>query len=385
MKLPHRTLGLVIRALDALSRKKAPFPPERVYLLRTHAIGDVLLTTPAVRAIKSAWPRTHITMLVGQKSRPVLEGNPYIDSLESFPEEWWFEKKFAKILKLTWRLRQKPKDALVILHASPLIHLWGFLIKAPIRVGFDENGSGFALTDRVVRTKKDYERYLADVNLDLARAMGIQADDPQLDFFPQEDELEAARGFLPPPGKTGRRFLVGVAPGGGQNAFEKISVKHWPAAHYAELMTGLSTGRDIEFFLLGDKNDVQVDRIVQMAGPNVKFTNLKGRTTFRELAALIYHLDLLVTNDSSPLHLAVAMKKPVVALFGPTANWTLFPPGRNRTALQSPAQCSPCYTYGRFPGCADPSCMAELPVKQVKEAVESLLDLVEGLAVNSRP
>ncbi len=374
MKLPHRALGFAVRAMDALSRKKAPFPPERVYLLRTHAIGDVLLTTPTIRAIRKAWPDTHITMLIGQKSRPALEGNPYIDSLESFPEEWWFERKIGKILKLTWRLRKKLKDALVILHASPLIHLWGFLINAPVRIGFDENGSGFALTHPVSRTKKDYERYLADVNLDLARAMGIPADDPSLDYFPQKDELEAARRFLPPAPKRGRRLLVGVAPGGGQNAFEKISVKHWPAVHYAELMTELSKGRKIEFLLLGDKNDVQVDRIVEMAGPEVRFTNLKGKTTFRELGALIYHLDLLVTNDSSPLHLAVAMKKPVVALFGPTANWTLFPPGRNRKALQSPAQCSPCYTYGRFPGCPDPSCMSELPVESVKKAVESLLD-----------
>ncbi len=374
MKLPHRVLWFAVRALDAISRKEAPFPPERVYLLRTHAIGDVLLTTPTIRAIRKAWPRTHITMLVGRKSRPALEGNPYIDSLESFPEDWWFGKRFGKILKLTWSLRQKPKDALVILHASGLIHLWGFMIGAPIRVGFDEHGSGFALTHPVVRTKKDYDRYLADVNLDLARAMGIGADDPKLDFFPQDDELEAVRAFLPPHDGTGKPFLVGVAPGGGQNAFEKISVKHWPAVQYAELMTRLSKGLNIEFFLLGDKHDVQVDRIAGMAGPGVKFTNLKGRTTFRELGALIYHLDLLVTNDSSPLHLAVAMNKPVVALFGPTANWTLFPPGQNRTALQSPAQCSPCYTYGRFPGCPAPSCMSELPVDGVKDAVESLLN-----------
>lgn len=393
MNLLYRTLGFVIRVLDVVPRKKASFPPRRVYFLRTHAIGDVLLSTAAVRAVKLAWPQTHVTMLVGRKSRPALEGNPYIDVLESFPEEWWFGKKFGKILKMTWHLRRKPKDALVILHASPLIHLWGFMIGAPIRVGFDKGGSGFALTHRVVRKEEDHDRYLGDVNLDLAKALGISADDPGLDFFPHEEELRAARRFLsehrenldasalaPPSGEVpvgapNRLFTIGIAPGGGRNAFERISVKQWPAGHYADLMIELSKERHVEFFLLGDENDVQADEIAQMTSGHVQLTNLKGKTTFRELAALIYHLDILITNDSSPLHLAVALKKPVVALFGPTANWALFPPGPDRMALQSPAECSPCYTFGRFPGCPKPACtaMAELSVSTVLTAVESLL------------
>ena len=376
-KLLFGVLGFLIRVLDAISHKKPPFPPQSICFLRTHAIGDVLLTTAAVRAARLAWPQAHITVLVGQRSRQALEGNPYIDSLESFPEEWWFGKKYGKIFGLTWRMFRKRKDVLVILHASPLIHLWGFLLNAPIRVGFDENGSGFALTHPVVRKEEDYDRYLGDVNLDLVRALGISTADFQLDFFPSADELNAARCFIPTPVGADRRLLLGVAPGGGQNAFEKINVKHWPASHYAELIAELARDHEIDFLLLGDKNDIQIDEIVKIvnsyADERIRLVNLKGRTTFRELAALIRHLDIIITNDSSPLHLAVALDKPIVALFGPTANWACFPPGPKRTALQSPSHCSPCYTYGRFPGCPDPTCMADLPVKIVKESAESLI------------
>ena len=197
-------------------RAAVTFPPQRVCLLRTHAIGDVLLTTPAIRAIKLAWPETHLTMLVGNRARPVLEGNPYIDSLQSFPEEWWFEHCAGKILKLTRRLRRQPKDCLILFHASPLIHMWGFLLKAESLVGFDEDGSGFALTHRVKRTKGDDQRYLGDINCDLARGLGIPVADARLDFILESAEIGAVRRFLPSLKPTEPRWLIGVAPGRGQ-------------------------------------------------------------------------------------------------------------------------------------------------------------------------
>jgi len=136
----------------------------------------------------------------------------------------------------------------------------------------------------------------------------------------------------------------------------------------------LSRSYDIVFLLFGDQNDVEIDKITEKAmHQGVHLINLKGKTTFRELGALIWHLDLLITNDSSPLHLAVALQKPVVALFGPTANWTLCPNSENATAVQSPAKCSPCYGFGRFPGCHTPICMAELSIDTVKIAIEKSL------------
>jgi heptosyltransferase II len=376
-RLLFGVLGLLIRALDLILRKKLPFPPRNIYFLRTHAAGDVLLATAAVRAARLAWPQAHISMLVGQRSRQALEGNPYIDSLESFPEEWWFGKKYGKILGLTYRIFRKRKDVLVILHASPLIHLWGFLLNAPIRVGFDENGSGFALTHPVARENEDYDRYLGDVNLDLVRALGISTQDSQLDFFPSEAELNAVRRFIPVPGSANRRLLLGIAPGGGQNAFEKTNAKHWPAGHFAKLIASLAGKHAIDFLLLGDRNDARIGEAIEIANgcdERIRLVNLMGKTTFRELAALIHYVDILVTNDSAPLHLAVAQDKPVVALFGPTANWALFPPGPGRQALQSPSPCSPCYTYGRFPGCPAPNCMADLSVQTVEKSAESLIE-----------
>jgi heptosyltransferase-2 len=346
-------------------------PPTHLFLLRTHAIGDVLLTTPVIRALKQAWPQTRITMLVGEKSRPILEGNPYIDRLLSFPESWWFNHQFSQVWRLTRTLRQYPKDGLILFHASPLLHLWGFLLKAPLRVGFDNQGSGFSLTHRVPLSTQS-QRYLGDINLDLVRILGLPGGSLELDLFIQGPELQAVKRFLPR--QTKRQLLVGIAPGGGQNPLEQISVKQWPMDHYVKLLLALSRLYPVDFLLLGDQYDTQVDEIAaQVSQGGAKVINLKGQTTLRELAALIHHLDLLITNDSSPLHIAVALKKPVVGLFGPTAARALFPGGPNRVALQSPAACSPCYAFGRFPGCSAPTCMAAITVESVTQAVEALL------------
>jgi lipopolysaccharide heptosyltransferase II len=347
-------------------------PPDHIFLVRTHAIGDVLLTTPVLRALKQAWPRTRLTMLVGNKSRPVLEGNPHLDAILSFPESWWFQHHWGNIWQLTRSYRRVSKEVLILFHASPLLHLWGWLIGAPIRVGFDAEGSGFFLT-RPVPLDLQGHRYFGEVNLDLVRALGVPTGSSEPEIFLTSAELTTGARLLP--ATAGQRWLVGVAPGGGQNPLEQIAVKQWPASHYAQLLEELAAACPVTVVLLGDRHDVQVDEIAQaLQARGADVLNLKGRTSLRELAAVIGHLDLLIANDSAPMHLAVALQTPVTALFGPTAAAALFPAGPNRLALQSPAPCSPCYPFGRFPGCPDPSCMVALSVATVYQAVTELLD-----------
>jgi len=347
-------------------------PPDHIFLIRTHAIGDVLLTTPVLRALKQAWPRTRLTMLVGDKSRPVLEGNIHLDAIHSFPESWWFQRRWGDIWRLTRSIRQVPKEMLILFHASPLLHLWGWLLSAPLRVGFDAEGAGFFLTHRVPLDLQG-RRYLGEVNLDLVRALGLPAGSPEPEIFLSSAEQAAGSSLLP--AASGKKWLVGAAPGGGQNPLEQITVKHWPASHYAKLLGQLASACPITVVLLGDRLDVQVEEIAQtLRAQGVEVINLRGRTNLRELAAVIGHLDLLITNDSAPMHLAVALQTPVIALFGPTAATALFPAGPQRLALQSPAGCSPCYPFGRSPSCPDPLCLAALPVATVYQAVRQFLD-----------
>jgi lipopolysaccharide heptosyltransferase II len=372
-----RTAGVNIlrqgfRWLDNFSSFHEIHPPARIFLIRTHAIGDILLTTPVLRALKQALPSVHLSMLVGESSRPVLENNPRLDDLLSFPESWWFKHRWSEIWRLTHCCRQFPKDALILFHAAPFLHLWGRLMKAPLRVGFDNNNSSMCLTHPVPLDIRG-NRYLGDINLDLVRSLGVPAENAELEIFLTAAELSTGAKLLSK--KDERHWLIGVAPGGGQNPLEKISVKQWPAAHYVQLLQRLLDNYPVTVALLGDRHDNQVDCIAEsLKSRKGRVINLKGRTKVRELAGVINHLDLLITNDSSPMHLAVALKTPVVALFGPTSAKALFPAGPLRLAVQSRASCSPCYPFGRFPGCPSPRCMQELAVDRVYRAVTELLD-----------
>jgi ADP-heptose:LPS heptosyltransferase len=350
----------------------APFPPRHLFLVRTHAIGDVLLTTPAIRALKRAWPGTGLTMLVGEKSLPVLEGNPHLDHLVGFPEAWWFSRRVDKILGLTRIIRRCPKDGVVLFHGSPALHVWGFLLKGPIRAGFDHRLSGVFLTHKASLIF-GRQRYLGEICLDLVRALGLPAEDPEPELFLQEKEVRKVQRFIPRMGKG--RWLIGVAPGGGQNPLEQITLKQWPWQNYAQLIIEMSRAYPATFLLLGDRHDRQVEKIYrQTSEVGVRAINLQGQTTLRELAALISRLDLLITNDSSPLHIGTALKTPLLALFGPTAAEALFLPGPNRLAIQSPAPCSPCYPFGRAPECRDPFCMGAILWESVLEATAALLE-----------
>ncbi len=348
--------------------------------MRTHAIGDVLLTTPAIRALKQAWPATELTMLTGGKSLPVLAGNPYLDHLVGFPEAWWFSRQVGKIMGLTRAIRGCPKDGVVLFHGSPALHVWGLLLKARLRVGFDHRLSGLFLTHKV-KLNFGRERYLGDISLDLVRALGVPAEDPTPELFLQASEVREAQRFIPALGQG--CWLIGVAPGGGQNPLEQVTLKQWPWQSYAQAIIEISKSFPTFFLLLGDRHDRQLGRIYQqLTQAGVRASNLQGQTTLRELAALISQLDLLITNDSSPLHIGTALKTPLLALFGPTAAEALFLPGPNRQALQSPAPCSPCYPFGRAPECRDPWCMAAISWQSVATAAAALL---EGLVSPRRP
>ncbi|MBM4286789.1 MAG: glycosyltransferase family 9 protein [Deltaproteobacteria bacterium] len=351
-------------------------PPRRLFLVRTHAIGDVLLTTAALRALKKGWPQTQLVMVTGDRSGPALAHNPYLDNLLTFPESWWFSRDLRKLAQLTRLLSRCPKDGLIMFHASSLVHLWGLLLRAPRRVGFWQRGPKFLLT-RNVPLVFGADRYLGDIFLDLVRALGLQADDPKPEIFLTPTERQQAQRILPEtlPG----RWLIGVAPGGGQNPLEQVTLKQWPPSSYIALLKELAASYPATFLLLGDRRDQQVETIYQDArNAAVDVVNLRGQTGLRELMALIGELDLLITNDSSPLHIATALNTPLLALFGPTAAGALFLPGPHRRALQSSAVCSPCYPFGRAPQCPQPLCMPAIPVDSVSQAVSELLAQLGG-------
>ncbi|MFN2168340.1 MAG: glycosyltransferase family 9 protein, partial [Anaerolineae bacterium] len=274
-------------------------------------------------------------------------------------------------------------ETAVIFHPAWPVHLLARLARVPVRFGFDSDGSGFSLTGAVPWRGGNDGHYVVDDYLRLAAAAATAAGsagngmgaDRALQLHPGEAAERAARGLIESRGAGSvSPRPVGLAPGGGVNPRDRVPEKRWPARHFAGLADRIAgeTGREI--WLFGSPGETGLVREVagMMEQPAIDFS---GATTIRTLAGLIGRTGLLVTVDSAPMHIALALGVPLVGLFGPTRAAALLPldhPGVR--VVSSGKDCSPCYNNEPFPGChRSVPCMEEIGLEAVYNACMQML------------
>ena len=366
------------------SRSLSKRDPQNILIIKTHAIGDVLLVTPSIRYVREKFSKAKISLLVGNWSKEVIEGNPFIDKLISFDDSILLKKKVIKFLKLIYELRKQKYDLCIMFHCNPIIHLMAFLIGVPQRMGFEEGNSGFSLTHKVPMEQGLTGRYMADIYFDLVDSGRTIKRDNRLDFFLKEDEKKFAASILEKYGIPKNTLLVSMAPGGGRNPREDVLVKQWSPKGFREVAESIIKDFNGSVILLGSSDDRMIaEEIVDNLSPNP--INLCGLTTLRESAALIGESNLLITNDSAPHHIAVALGVPSITIFGPTMPETFIPEHSRQKHLfvQSKLECSPCYK-GLFPGCKEPKCMEHVSVEQVLSVIRKMLQIQQN-TVNPFP
>jgi heptosyltransferase-2 len=205
----------------------------------------------------------------------------------------------------------------------------------------------------------------------LAKRLGANSPDLSLHLPLNEAEQARADGLLAEAGLAGREFVV-LHPGSGGFSL----ARRWDPPKFAALAAALHRRHAIPTALVGAPED-DVSKV--LAAASSPLIDLSGRTSFRELAGVLRRARAFVGADSGVMHLAAAAKTPVAAIFGPTnhrawAPWTPYSPSR---VIRLDLPCSPCayveHTVGRRDGCAERTCLAQLPVSAVLEGVEALL------------
>jgi heptosyltransferase-2 len=365
------------------------YPPRRtvagrVLLVKTHALGDILMTTPAVRRLRRLLPGAELIYLTGESARPLLEGNPHLHRVVTVPEHQLLDRRPGAVLRTVRLIAGLGCETAVLFHPAWPVHLLTRLARVPRRFGFDDNGSGFSLTGPVTWRAPNDVHYVVEDYLRLASAAAgaeIEAPGPgdlEMELDPGDagragaDELIAARGADPGAGP------IGMAPAGGVNPRDRVAQKRWPTERFAKLADRLAgeTGRPI--WLFGSAGEAELVREVagRMDHPAVDFS---GATTLSTLAGLIGRLRLLVTVDSAPMHMARAMGVPVAALFGPSRASALIeeaPAGVG--VVQADLDCCPCYNNEPFPGCRQAvSCMERIGVDAVYSLCRTILSCTE--------
>ena len=280
---------------------------KRILIVRTDRIGDVLLSTPVIKAMRDSYPDAYISMLVSPYAKDIVEGNPYLDEAIIYDKDgkhksWWRSLKFASNLK------KKRFDLSLILHPTNRAHLITFFAGITKRIGYDRK-LGLLLTDKIKHSKQLGEKHELEYNLDLLRYLGIEPKDKGL-FMPIRPESEQwAQELFRQEGIKNSDKLLAIHPGA------SCPSKVWPNERFAELADGLAQRYGFRVAVVAGPKDIALAQnvIKHMRNPAI---NLAGRISVSQLASVLKRCQLFISNDSGPVHIASAIGTPVISIFG---------------------------------------------------------------------
>ncbi|MBI4982583.1 MAG: lipopolysaccharide heptosyltransferase II [Candidatus Omnitrophica bacterium] len=342
---------------DALSNFK-------ILIIKFSSLGDIILSTAALKAIRKKFPRSNykISFMVSEESKEVLLRCPYIDELlvVDFKNK---DRGWRGLMNLSSILRPKGFDISIDLQNNRRSHLLAFFSGILQRYGYDNKKLSFLLNNKI----KDEKLAIDPVahQFKLLNLLGIELKNEELELWPSQEDEEYINDFLSAQWLAQQQKLVGI----NISASQRWQTKNWPLAQLEMFCEELGR-KDIRVVVTGTEKDASFAENLISSVKNAKIINACGKTTVNQLACLIRRCNVFVTPDSSPLHIACAVKVPVVALFGPTDYRRHMPVSKNCIAVTRQLDCSPCYK----PKCKTRKCMETITVDEVLEAVDKLLN-----------
>lgn len=362
----HRAIMKLVAALDRRRAVDASDVDVRaICVVNTTALGDTLLSTPAIRAIRQAYPEARLVSLIHRRSIDVLRYNPHLDDLIEY------QGKYRSVRKLLRRLRAEKFDLVVILHANdpdvvPLVYLSG----APLRAGWAESQMGFLLTHSY-RRPTDPPAHTIENRLGVLAAVGIPPDGVAMEMHYGSEERDFADRFLDDfqidPAKE---TVVGLHP------FASRSEKSWPDGHSLDLLRRLESKSGVRPLVFGGpENRDQAEAWRAKLPPRIPMAI--GMGSIAHAAALVDRCDLFVSTDSGPFHLAVTLGVPTIMLVGPTEPRVTGPyQDRERhTVLTTSLDCPECASRAeRMPH----TCMAALTPERVMDVIKERLQVLHN-------
>jgi heptosyltransferase-2 len=331
-------------------------------------IGDAVMTMPALRALKRSHGGRRISLLVKPWVAPLFEKDPNIDELILYSGEYG---GLAGRLKLVARLRKYGFCSAVLFQNAFDAAAIAFLAGIPERIGYRRDARGLLLTRAVPFDGKVRNLHHIDYYLNLLFEAGFETKKSPPWIYLSLGERLRARASL----AHLKRPVVGLNPGAVYG-----SSKRWSPERFAAVARRVIEEADGSAVVFGGPSETGIAEEIlgRLPAPlGSRMLVMAGRTSLRELAALISECDVLVTNDSGPMHIGYAVGTPLVAVFGSTSPELTGPVGGGHRVIRKEVECAPCFERECRRG--DLICMDLVGVNEVFEAVKDLLK--EGRAV----
>ena len=363
----------------------------KILLIKLSAVGDVIHTIPVLNKLRRRYPSAQLDWLVTPAIAELLRHNPAITNVIEFArEDWsrpWTPAPFVSYARLAAKLRANGYDLVVDMHGQFRTAVFALATGAPVRIGFDRprarvwdasprtfsaearkhawqgarEGSWLAYTDHIPVPTLDL--HAVDRYLSVGPILGLEEGPPDFSFPIPQAASANIESLLRRHDIAGAP-LVAMAPG---TIWE---TKHWGTDKFAEVARHFLQ-KGFAVALMGSRRERTVcEEVARLAPGSV---DVAGETTLTELAALVRRSAISVTNDSGPMHLAVALGRPVVSVFGPTDPIWIGPYGRADAVLRAGVPCSPCLLRQLSRCRYDHVCMENVSAPAVIERMEHVL------------
>ena len=338
---------------------------KKILIVRLDRIGDVLLSTPVIKALRDAYPDSYLSFMVRPYAREIVEGNPGLNSVIIYYKEGR-EKGFFGNLKFIWRLRKERFDLALILHPTARSHLVTALAGIPERVGYDKK-KGFLLTKRIPHTKQFGLKHEIEYTLDILKYIGVDAKDKAL-YMPMKSECEEkVKDILARNGIRDSDDIIVINPGA------SCPSRRWSTERFAKLADSLVAGRGAKILIIsGSMDKVFGDRVASFM--TKRHLNLSGKTSIGDIASIFRRARLVISNDSGPVHVACAVGTPVIAIFSRSnrglspKRWG--PTGKDDIVLHKDVGCEVCLAHNCQRGF---KCLEAITVEDVLAAADKIL------------
>lgn len=336
----------------------------KILIRGTNWIGDAIMTIPAVDSIRATYPKAYIAVLA----------KPWVADIyrlfSSVNEIIIFENKYDNALgvfQLAHLLRKKKFDAAILLQNAIEAAIIALTAGIPQRAGYNSDGRGFLLTNRVQRSQEIKRLHQTDYYLEMVKALGCASVNKEMHLETKISRIDAQRilrKYMPDPQKE----IICLAPGATYGP-----AKRWFPERFAKVADKIAAELPCQIILLGGKSDWDVaEEVGRYAGTDL--LNLTGKTNLEEAIYLISQCRIMISNDSGLMHIAGALNVPTIAIFGSTNPATTSPVGNQSIVVHQEVSCSPCLKKT----CPiDFRCMELITVEDVCQTAEKFLKKVK--------
>jgi lipopolysaccharide heptosyltransferase I len=328
-------------------------PPGRILIIKPSAIGDVVHALPILNLLRKRWPTSSISWLVTPACSGLLVGHPQLDEIIPFDRKlfgrtWKSIAAARGLASFGYRLRQRKFDLVIDLQGLFRSGLLSILSGAPMRIGSTTDREFGWMFSTHLAPVTTWKQHALDRYLTIAEFIGLGR--APVEFVFATDDAD--RNYITQQLATDEPYAV-LLPG------TNWETKRWPVEKFAAMVKPLREKFGLLSVLAGAPDAAAIAPQI----PGV--INLAGKTTLRQLTALLERAAVVIAGDTGPMHIASALNRPMVTMFGPTSPLQTGPFGRLDTVIQLDIACAPCFSRR----CSHRSCLVDLGIQPVLQQV----------------